>query len=197
MRAARTSVFLCLLFTVVYGGISWITTQRSDVGTLYFEWERRIPLIPWLILPYMSINLFFVGAPFLCSDDAERRLFSKRMSFCILVAGACFLALPLRYDLPRPVVTGSLGAIFRLLHGLDRPYNLFPSLHIAFRTVLADVYGRHTRGPLRWVIFAWFSLIGFSTVFTWQHHVLDVAGGFVLAALAFYLIPGNIRKNTT
>jgi hypothetical protein len=34
----------------------------------------------------------------------------------------------------------------------------------------------------------WFSLIGFSTVLTYQHHVIDVAGGFALAAVCFYLI---------
>ena len=117
--AARTSALLSLLFIVVYGGASWVTAHRSDVGTLYFEWERHIPLIPWLIIPYMSIDLFFIAAPFLCTSDAERRLFSRRVAFAILVAGAFFLIMPLRYAFPRPVVTGSLGAIFRFLHGYD------------------------------------------------------------------------------
>ena len=33
----------------------------------------------------------------------------------------------------------------------------------------------------------WFSLIGFSTVLTYQHQVVDIAGGFMLAGFAFYL----------
>ena len=191
--AARTSLLLSLLFTVVYKGASWVTAHRADVGTLYFEWERRIPLIPWFIIPYMSINLLFVAAPFLCSGDGERRLFARRVAFCILTAGAFFLAMPLRYAFPRPVVAGSMGWIFRFLHAWDQPYNLFPSLHIAFRTLLADLYWRHTRGLLRWASFGWFSLIGFSTVFTHQHHVLDVAGGFALAALAFRLFRNGVE----
>src|SRR6185436_16012486 len=33
------------------------------------------------------------------------------------------------------------------------------------------------------------TLIGLSTDLTYQHHVIDVAGGFVLALFCFYLIP--------
>jgi predicted protein tyrosine phosphatase len=83
---------------------------------------------------------------------------------------------------------GWLGAIFGFLHGFDRPYNLVPSLHIVLRTILAHTYARHTRGALRRLVHIWFSLIGFSTVLTWQHHVADVAGGFILALLCFYFV---------
>ncbi|HEX4590111.1 MAG TPA: dual specificity protein phosphatase family protein, partial [Gemmataceae bacterium] len=71
---------------------------------------------------------------------------------------------------------------------MDAPYNLFPSLHIAYRTVLAELYARHSRGPLWLASAVWFSLIGFSTVFTHQHHLVDIAGGFALAGVSFYLI---------
>jgi protein-tyrosine phosphatase len=67
------------------------------------------------------------------------------------------------------------------------PYNLFPSLHITLRTLLAEIYGRHTRGLVKGISHIWFSLIGFSTVLTYQHQVVDIAGGFVLAGFAFYL----------
>jgi protein-tyrosine phosphatase len=38
------------------------------------------------------------------------------------------------------------------------------------------------------VCHVWFSIIGFSTVFTYQHHVVDALGGFVLAAFCYYLL---------
>jgi hypothetical protein len=66
---------------------------------------------------------------------------------------------------------------------------MFPSLHIAIRTILADTYGRHSRRLLKASSQTWFCLIGLSTVFTYQHHVIDVAGGFVLALFCYYLIP--------
>jgi len=55
--AARTSAGLSLLFLAVYGSCNWFTSLRTDVGTWYFEWERRIPFVALMILPYMSIDL--------------------------------------------------------------------------------------------------------------------------------------------
>jgi membrane-associated phospholipid phosphatase len=205
VRAAKTSAVLSVLFLVVYGGCNWITAHRAHVGTLFFEWERHIPFVPLMIIPYMSIDLFFVAAPFLCRDERELSTFAKRVSFTIFVAGICFLLFPLRFAFERPHVSGWLGAIFNTFRNFDQPYNLLPSLHIALRTILAYLYARHSRGILRLASNIWFSLIGFSTVLTYQHHVMDVAGGFVLAGYCFYTFReapvarpalGNVRVGT-
>jgi membrane-associated phospholipid phosphatase len=185
--AAITAAGLSLLFIAVYGGANWITSQRADVGTWVFAWEQHMPFVPWMIVPYMSIDLFFVAAPFLCRDRQELRTLRHRISFAILVAGACFLLVPLTLAFPRPEVSGWTGAIFRVLHGFDQPYNLFPSLHMTLRTLLAAHYARHTRGVMRWVVHGWFSLIALSTVLTWQHHLVDVIGGYALGIVTLYL----------
>jgi protein-tyrosine phosphatase/membrane-associated phospholipid phosphatase len=195
--AAATALATSLLFVVVYGGCSWLTSLRGDVGTWVYDWERAIPFVPLMIIPYMSIDLFFVGAPFVCTGRAERRLLARRIGFAILVAGAFFLLMPLQFAFPRPVPDGWLGPIFSFLHGFDRPCNMFPSLHIALRTILADTYARHVRGVLLWLVHAWFSLIGLSTVLTWQHHVIDVVGGFILALFCFYLIREPVPRHRT
>jgi membrane-associated phospholipid phosphatase len=186
-RAAITSVSLSLLFLIVYPLCNWITSLRSDVGTWYFAWERYIPFVPFFILPYMSIDLFFIAAPFLCREERELRVYAQRMAFAILFAGLCFLLFPLRFAFERPAVDGWLGAIFNTFRGLDHPYNLVPSMHIALRTILADIYARHTRGLARLASHVWFSLVGFSTVLTYQHHVMDVVTGFALAGVCFHL----------
>lgn len=197
ISAAVTSAATSLLFMVVYGGCSWLTSLRSEVGSWVFGWESAIPFIPLMIIPYMSIDLFFVGAPFVCADKTERRLLAWRLSFAILVAGGFFLLMPLRFAFPRPVPEGWLGPIFSFLHGFDRPYNMFPSLHIALRTILADTYARHLRGGWLWIMHIWFSLIGFSTIFAYQHHVIDVVGGFLLALFCFYLVRQPIDRPQT
>jgi predicted protein tyrosine phosphatase len=195
LQAATTSVLLSLLFVVVYGGTNWWTAQRpgGNVGTWYFPWElTAIPYVPLLIVPYMSIDLLFFVAPFLCRDAHALRVFVQRVTFSILTAAAFFLLLPLKLAWPaRPRVAGWFGDLVE--HSctapflMEYPHNLFPALHIALCLILANLYGRHTRGVVRVVSYVWFGLIGVSTVLTWQHHLVDAAGGLLLAGFACYL----------
>src|SRR6476620_1258443 len=186
LKAFTVSAELSVLFLVVYSGCNWITGQRSHVGSFYFEWERAIPFVPFMILPYMSIDLFFIAAPFLCRTEEELRIFSRRVIAAIIIAGLCFLLFPLRFAFPRPHANGWLGAVFDWFRGVDLPFNLFPSLHAALLLLLVDVYARNLRGVLLLAVMSWFFLIALSPLLTYQHHVIDIIGGFVLAGYSFY-----------
>jgi predicted protein tyrosine phosphatase len=187
LKAFAASAGLSILFLVVYGGCNWITGQRGQIGSFYFQWERGIPFVPFMILPYMSIDLFFVAAPFLCRTDEELRIFSRRVIAAILIAGLCFLLFPLRFAFPRPHANGLLGGIFDWFRGIDSPFNLLPSLHAALLLLLVDLYTRNLRGVLLFAAILWFFLIGLSPLLTYQHHVIDIVGGFALAGYCFYL----------
>jgi membrane-associated phospholipid phosphatase/predicted protein tyrosine phosphatase len=190
-KAAAVWAAACsLLFVGIYGGCNWISAQRGDVGTLYFDWELKLPFVPAMILPYWSLDLFFLASFFLCSDRKELGVLGRRIVLAIAIAGACFLLFPLRVGFPRPEVSGPLASLFASLRSFDQPYNLLPSLHITLLALLADHYGRHTRGGLRVTVFGWFALIAVSTVLTYQHHVVDIAGGALLAVFCFRAIPG-------
>src|SRR4051812_47491606 len=185
-KALAVSAGLSLLFLVVYGGCNWISAHRASVGVFYFEWERLIPFMPFLIIPYLSIDLFFVAAPFLCRDERELRTFTLRVGIAILFAGLCFLSFPLRFAFARPPAPGWTGLIFDGFRGLDAPYNLLPSLHAALGLFLVNIYLRHCRGIWRLFILIWFGLILVSPVLTYQHHVTDIVAGFALAGYCFY-----------
>jgi membrane-associated phospholipid phosphatase len=187
LKAFAVSAGLSVLFLVVYSGCNWITGQRGQVGSFYFQWERGIPFVPFMILPYMSIDIFFVAAPFLCRTDEELRIFSRRVVAAILIAGLCFLLFPLRFAFARPHASGWLGAIFDWFRGMDSPFNLLPSLHAALLLLLVDLYARNLRGVFLFAAMLWFFLIGLSPLLTYQHHVVDIVGGFVLAGYCFYL----------
>jgi protein-tyrosine phosphatase/membrane-associated phospholipid phosphatase len=186
LKAIAVSAGLSILFMIVYGGCNWITGQRPHVGSFYFQWERAIPFVPFLILPYMSIDLFFVGAPFLAQTNEELRTFSRRITAAILTAGICFLLFPLRFAFPRPHAEGWLGAIFDWFRAMDAPFNLLPSLHAALLLLLVDLYARKLRGVFLVTTMFWFLLVGLSPVLTYQHHVADIIGGFMLAGYCFY-----------
>ena len=187
---------LTLYFEVVYNLCTWITFIRdrnhpASISIICFGWEKFIPFVRAMIVPYMSLDLFFVAAPFVCSDASEIRAYARRMLLAITLAGLCFLIVPLKMGpgFVHPPVQGFYGFLFAVLGGFDKQYNLAPSLHIALRSILWIVYIRHLgqwgRPPLRF----WFILIGLSTLLTWQHHVIDLITGQALAMLCFYVFP--------
>lgn len=185
-RALRASLGVSVLFVALYSFCNWITAHRIDVGTLNFTWERRIPFVPIFIIPYLSIDLFFVATPFLCRTEQELQIFTRRTSGAILAGSICFLLFPFRFAFSKPATNSSFAKIVEWFAGLDRPYNLLPSLHIALLILIGQVYLRHTAGILRKVLMVWFGLIAISTVLTYQHHVLDVVGGALLAVCCCY-----------
>ena len=193
-HALAVSAGLSVLFLIVYGGCNWITAHRGDVGVFYFEWERAIPFVPFLILPYMSIDLFYIAAPFLCRSERELSIFAKRVVAAILFAGTCFLLFPLRFAFPRPHANGWIGAIFDWFREMDAPYNLFPSLHAALWLFLVNIYARHLRGVFLIGAMVWFALIALSPVLTYQHHIIDIGAGFVLAGYCFYFFRESPAK---
>lgn len=188
-KALAVSAGLSVLFLIVYGGCNGVTAHRANVGTLYFEWERKIPFVPFFILPYLSIDFFFVVAPFLCRTDRELSVLAKRIATAIIVAGICFVFFPLHFAFPRPHADGWLGALFDWFRGMDAPYNLLPSLHAALTLILLNIYFHRLRGFIRVATMIWFVLIALSPVLTYQHHLIDIIGGFVLAGYCFYLFP--------
>lgn len=190
LQAAGVSAWTSLIFLVVYNCCNWITRLRPDVQMAAFGWEHLIPVVEWMIVPYWSLDAFFVVAPFLCRDINELRILRRRLALSTLLGGLCFLIIPLKLAWVRPEATGMFAGWFRAIQAMDMPYNLFPSLHIVLRTVLSVHYARHTRGWGRVLSHIWFSLIGISTLLTWQHHVVDVLGGFLLAAVIFHIVPG-------
>lgn len=194
-RAVGCLAIAGILHIVVYSWCNQFTATRSDVGSLYFEWERNVPFVPWLIVPYWSLDFFFCGAFFLCRNRAELRLLTLRLVFVVLASAACFLLFPMRFGWARPEPQGWTAPLFHALYANDLPYNLAPSLHISLRSLVWVVYGASLRGWLRTTVKVWFILIGVSTLLLWQHHFLDVATGFLMGWFVKAVIPATTRRS--
>ena len=173
IAAAGWLALLGPLFFVVYGWCNAVSAHRAHVGSFFFAWERQIPFVPWMVVPYVSVDLFFAGSFFLCRDRAQLRVHAARIGLAILISAAAFLLCPLRYGWTRPAVDGWLGVLFAPLNALDQPYNLCPSLHKAWRVACGG----------------WFTLVGVSTLFIYQHHVIDLLGGYAVALVCRWCFP--------
>lgn len=183
-------------FVIVYSGCNRYTHTRGDVPTLMFEWERHIPFVKELVVPYWSLDAFFCGAFFLCGSKVELNLLTKRLIAVTVLSGIFYLLFPLKLGLPRPEPTGWTAPLFHALYFNDLPYNLAPSLHISLRSLVWVFYGAHLTGHIRTAVKVWFILIGLSTLLVWQHHLIDVAGGFVMGWAVAALFPDPRQPGT-
>ena len=183
------------LFFASYGFANWLTAQREDVGSLVFTWESAMPLWPWSIVPYWSIDLLYGLSFLLPATRREMDRHALRLLTAQVICVACFLLWPLRFTFERPELDGFLGWMFDVLMGFDKPFNQAPSLHIALLVVIWVMFARHTRGLLlRGLLHGWMALIGLSVLTTWQHHFIDVPTGALAGWLCVWLWPIEDRS---
>lgn len=189
LALALTSV----CFVLVYTGSNRVAAMRGDAGLCLFDWEASIPFVSWMIFPYWSLDLFFVGAPFVCRTRAELRLLAFRLCFAIAVAGVFFVTFPLRLAFPTPPTSGATASLFRALDAMGDFHNLAPSLHIAIWSILLAVYLPILKGLRRALLLAWFGLIAVSTVLCFRHHVIDLFTGGLLGLATMHLFSPAMR----
>ena len=194
--ALMTALLTSALFVVVYPLCNWYASIRGDVGEWYWDWEMHIPLVPFMIIPYMSIDLFFFAAPFLCTSRRELWALGWRLTAAILIAAFFFITFPLHVAFPREPVDSIFAPVFEFLWSFDQPYNAFPSLHIALAFILRWTYHRHVASNWRWLFHTWFVLVSVSTLLTHQHQVIDTVGGLILAIVVCFAIRRDIVAAT-
>jgi protein-tyrosine phosphatase len=182
-------LLLAPLFFSTYGFATWVTSQRSDVGTLVFGWETHMPFWAWTIVPYWSIDLLYGFSLLLPNTRHELKQHALRLLSAQVIAVSCFLIWPLRFTFERPELDGVFGWLFAVLAGFDKPFNQAPSLHIALLVILWVMYQRHTQGVWRWLVHGWFALIGISVLTTYQHHFIDLPTGALAGWICVWLWP--------
>ncbi len=189
VRAALWLCFLAPFFYLTYGFANWLAAQKGHVPSVVFDWERSIPFLPWTILPYWSINLFYGLSLFLNDTTQQVDRLAGRYLTAQLVAVACFILFPLQATFVRTETDGLPGLLFDVLGGFDKPFNQAPSLHIALLVIIWDHLRRRLPVGLRLVWHVWCALIGASVLTTWQHHFIDIPTGALLGCFALWLFP--------
>jgi membrane-associated phospholipid phosphatase len=177
------------LFFLSYGFANHHAASAAVVPSIVFDWERHIPLWPWTILPYWSIDLFYGLSLLICATRLELKRQGLRLLTAQLICVACFLLFPLKFSTPRPAVEGWAGQLFDALAGFDLPYNQAPSLHIVLLLILWDFYRQRLHGPWKGVLHVWSALIGVSVLTTFQHHFIDIPTGLLAGSLCLWMWP--------
>lgn len=148
-------LFLAPFFFLSYGFANHYAAGLNYVPSIVFSWEKYIPLWPWTIVPYWSIDLFYGLSLLLCWNKFELKQHVLRLFSAQLISIGCFLLFPLKFSFERPELQGFFGVWFDILMGFDKPFNQAPSLHIVLLMILWDFYRRHVPSSYRWFVDLW------------------------------------------
>jgi membrane-associated phospholipid phosphatase len=176
-----TATWITALFSLVYGYTNYKAQSAIVKYQFYFEWEKSTPLIGWMILPYISLNIMTFAPLFFMIPSEVRRL-GRLMGLATIVAGIIFYFFPAPIVYTRPDYVPYWDFLFKIIFTFDDLSNTLPSLHITYTAQIIFCLW-HKLNRLRYFFLVWFILICCSVLFTWQHHVLDIFSGIILAAI--------------
>ena len=183
------------VFELVYGLANRHFLTQTSFIDLALPIDRLMPFAPEWSLAYVTIMpLLLVTALVLATPQRSLPVLGA-LVFQVIVAGLCFVAFPVAPPQPPQVAMSPLVTwLFALADGINLEGNCMPSLHVALALSCAWAADGPTRMPVRLVLWAWALAITVSTVLTWQHWVLDVAGGALLAAFAMGVIRPQLAR---
>jgi hypothetical protein len=147
-------------------------------------WDTHIPFWPSWVWPYLIPYLIGPAVAGVLTSSTFW-WYIRRGLVVVGVTLAIFVLWPTHTV--RPPVTdlddGPTADLYRKMIAIDDPpANAAPSLHVSLICLLALAVWRDY--PRWWPLIVGGTLLGCSaTLFTWQHHLIDVATGAALAAI--------------
>jgi len=176
-------VFLACCIQLVY-----IPTSNRIAGGIAPRLPIDIfPIWPIWVLPYvLCYILWFAGIAWIIfrGDDRQFRSF---IAACLLTFGLgalTFMFFPTYVERASLVGSDLFTFLLRAIHEDWGRYAALPSGHVYITTLLALFFSRwYPRFKSLWILIL--VIVSLSTLFTGQHYILDVLGGY-LVALAGY-----------
>ena len=173
-----------LTCTGIYLGTNEIAAQQTSFYQLYFEFEREIPMVPWMIHVYNSFHVLLLLNFLIIKNPLKIRAIAISLIASSAIAALFFLKFPAELGFSRTENMMGYEFWYDALHWLDHPHNLVPSLHITFSALSTYVISTEINSRvLKSLFLVWFLLICSSIVLVHQHHLIDIFTGLLLAVI--------------
>ena len=179
-----------LILVLIYIFLNWLYLPLSK-RTIKYYWQTRIddkiPLVPWMVVPYVSYFLLFLVGGLILILSQDYFGFIKAMIIAQLAADVFWYLFANGVKRPAVKESGLMNDWLRKLYRIDRhDGNGAPSAH-AFHAVIVSYFLANQLPAWTGVIYVWAGLILASTVLAKQHYFLDLAGGILLAVIAIWV----------
>jgi membrane-associated phospholipid phosphatase len=159
---------------------------RKDFST---DFDALIPFYPKFFYIYLSTYIFGV-LPFFLVSNTQLFLWIMFGYIMITVIGSTVhIVYPSEVkrmeNLDQNEFTGKVMCWFQQL---CRPYDNFPSTHVAFSVLVCRTCFISNGPIIGWMCVVWAFLIAISTLVTKQHYLLDVVSGWLLGLVVVLMI---------
>jgi len=185
---ALSKRFLFVLFACCIQMIYIPTSNRITGG---IEPKLSIDVFPihaiW-VLPYVLCYILWVAGIAWVILKMEDRLFRAFITACLLtfsIGTATFIFFP-TYIKPATFEGNDIFTfLLRFIHENWGRYDAFPSGHVYITTLMTLFFNRwFPRQKFLWILIL--VIVSLSTLFTGQHYILDVIGGYIIALAGYY-----------
>ena len=184
------TLLLAAYFVLGYLPINAFNQARGLYHTVALPGEEQIPfMVPFILgycLVYGSFALIYFTVP---SWEVFKKV-AWGFFWVTTVHYFIFVLYPVKM-IWRPEIANPTNVfewIARFFFYLDRPFNCFPSLHVAYPTMAAVLSYRFIPKLFKiYVVMA--VLTAVSVVVIKQHYILDAVGGALVAIVVGVLIP--------
>ena len=146
------------------------------------------PVWPVWVLPYvLCYLLWFAGILWIIfrTEDLSFRSFVASCALTFTLGARTFLFFP-TYVRAAPVGGNDIFSdLLRIIHEDWGRYDALPSGHVYITTLLTLSFIRwYPRQKLVWILVL--MIVSLSTLFTGQHYILDVLGGYLVALAGYH-----------
>lgn len=182
-------IIVLSVFLVTYLTANRWAAENPNRYEMYTEWELQVPLVPWMIVVYLSYVGVFLLLPLIMKSGRSIESLAYAFLACIGVSTTVFILFPGELGYHRPDQVSDFNLLFQTLYQIDQPHNLYPSLHVTFSSLTAMAMAHQNNVSwFRTTIGIWAVLIAASVVLVHQHHVFDIVTGLMLASAAYRFV---------
>ena len=189
-RSVQTLNKRILFFLLAYC-IQLIYVPTSERVSGGIQPKLSLDVFPvWTIwvIPYVlcyALWLFSVIWIILNTEDRVFRSFLAACVFTFTFGALIFILFPTYVKADALPGNDIFTVLLRLLHTKWGRYDAFPSGHIYITTLLALFFSRwYPRQRFLWIFIV--LIVSLSTLFTHQHYIVDVLGGYAVAFSGYH-----------
>jgi len=178
------SSVLFIFIVIFYGSNILCSRTHTNFHTFYFNWEKSIPFVPISYIMYFGILLLPYSIFYFVQKRKDIYTISIRLITAIIIGGITFISYPMKFAFNKPEYGLSIEPLVLII---GAKYNLFPSLHVALTLIIIHGIWPYLEAKTKRLYILIAILLILSTLLTYQHHIIDVFGGILLAYVVKFI----------